>query len=68
MVRLRNRIAAGGPVPDVRIPSIPGNEGADPEEADMEDIQIYVPRDRLVEPEETDDPTIGEGASIRRRG
>ena len=68
MVRLRNRIAAGGPVPDMRVPSIPGSEGADPEEADMEDIQIYVPRDRLVEPEETDDPTIGEGASIRRRG
>ena len=68
MVRLRGRIAAGGPVPDVRPPSVPGNEGADPEEADMEDIQIYVPRDRLVEPEETDDPTIGEGGSIRRRG
>lgn len=67
-VRLRSRIAAGGPVPEVRVPSAPGNEGADPEEADMEDVQIYVPRDRLVEPEETDDPTIGEGASIRRRG
>ena len=68
MVRLRGRIAAGGPLPDVRPPSVPGNEGEDPEEADMEDIQIYVPRDRLVEPEETEDPTIGEGASIRRRG
>ena len=68
MVRLRNRIAAGGAVPEVRAPSAPGNEGADPEEADMEDVQIYVPRDRLVEPEETDDPTIGEGGSIRRRG
>jgi hypothetical protein len=67
-VRLRNRIAAGGPVPEVRPPSVPGNEGDEPEEEDMEDVQIYVPRDRLVEPEETDDPTIGEGASIRRRG
>lgn len=68
VVRLRNRIAAGGPAPAVRRPSAPGAEGADPEEADMEDVRIYVPRDRLVEPEETDDPTIGEGASIRRRG
>ena len=67
-VRLRNRIAAGGPMPDVQPPSVPGNEGADPEEADMEDIEIYVPRDRIVEPEETDDPTIGEGAPIRKRG
>ncbi len=68
MVRLRNRIAAGGPVPAVQRPSVPGNEGTDPEEADMEDIQIYVPRDRFVEPEETEDPTIGESAPIRRRG
>ena len=68
MVRLRARIAAGDPVPDVRPPSVPGNEGTEPEEADMEDIQIYVPRDRFVEPEETEDPTIGESAPIRRRG
>ena len=68
MVRLRSRIAAGDPVPDVRPPSVPGNEGTEPEEADMEDIQIYVPRDRFVEPEETEDPTIGESAPIRRRG
>ena len=68
MVRLRARIAGGGPVPDVVRPSVPGNEGADPEEADMEDIQIYVPRDRFVEPEETEDPTIGESSPIRRRG
>ncbi len=68
MVRLRSRIAAGDPVPDVRPPSVPGAEGTDPEEADMEDIQIYVPRDRFVEPEETEDPTIGESAPIRRRG
>ncbi len=68
MVRLRARIAAGGPVPEARRPTVPGNEGTEPEEADMEDIQIYVPRDRFVEPEETDDPTIGESAPIRRRG
>ena len=37
-------------------------------EAEMEDVQIYVPRDRLVDPEDTDDPTIGEGAPIRKRG
>ena len=67
-VRLRSRIAAGDAVPEVRRPSVPGNEGTEPEEADMEDIQIYVPRDRFVEPEETEDPTIGESAPIRRRG
>lgn len=68
MSRLRTRIAAGGPVPEVQRPSVPGNEGADPEEADMEDIRIYVPRDRFVEPEDTEDPTVGESAPIRRRG
>ena len=68
MVRLRSRIAAGAAIPPFERPSAPGNEGADPEEADMEDVQIYVPRDQLVDPQDTEDPTIGEGAPIRRRG
>ena len=68
VVRLRNQIAAGGALPAFRRPAVPGNQGDDPEEAEMEDVQIYVPRDRLVDPEDTDDPTIGEGAPIRKRG
>ena len=68
MVRLRNRIAAGDEVPTFRRPTIPGNPGDNPEEAEMEDIQIYVPQNSVIDPEDTDDPTIGEGAQIRKRG
>ena len=34
----------------------------------MEDVQIYVPQESIFDPEETEDPTVGEGAPIRRRG
>ena len=69
MVRLRNRIAAGDDVPAFRRPTVPGNQGENPEEEEMmEDVQIYVPRDSLIDPNDTEDPTIGEGAPIRRRG
>ena len=68
MVRLRNQIAAGDTPPPFRRPTAPGNQGEEPEEAEMEDVQIYVPRDRLVDPEDTNDPTIGAGATIRKRG
>ena len=68
VLRLRNQIVAGGEPPPFRRPTAPGTQGEDPEEAEMEDVQIYVPRDRLVDPEDTDDPTIGEGAPIRKRG
>ena len=68
MVRLRNRIAAGDEVPVYRRPTLQGNPGDNPEEAEMEDIQVYVPRDSVIDPEDTDDPTIGEGAPIRKRG
>ena len=68
MVRLRNRIAAGDEVPEFRRPTIPGNQGNNPEEEEMEDIPIYVPSDNRIDPNETDDPTIGTGAKIRKRG
>ena len=68
VVRLRNRIAAGDAVPAFHRPTVPGNQGDDPEEDDMEDVQIYVPRDRLVDPEETENPTIGAAGPIRKRG
>ncbi|MBM61513.1 MAG: hypothetical protein CL484_01045 [Acidobacteria bacterium] len=68
MVRLRKQIAEGDVPPPFHRPTAPGNEGEEPEEAEMEDVQIYVPRDRLVDPEDTNDPTIGAGATIRKRG
>ena len=68
MVRLRNQIAAGDEVPEHRRPTIPGTPGENPEEEEMEDIQIYVPSDSLIDPNDTDDPTIGTGAPIRKRG
>jgi len=68
MVRLRNRIAGGDEVPAFRRPTVPGNPGENPEEAEMEDVQIYVPSDSMIDPDETEDPTIGTGAQIRKRG
>ncbi len=68
MVRLRNEIAAGDDVPEFRRPTVPGNPGDQPEEEEMEDVQIYVPRDSIIDPDESEDPTIGEGAPIRKRG
>ena len=68
MVRLRNRIAGGDEVPAFRRPTAPGNQGENPEEEEMEDVQIYVPSDNLIDPNETEDPTIGTGAKIRKRG
>ena len=65
MVRLRNRIAAGDEVPAFSRPTMPGNQGNNPEEAEMEDVQIYVPSSNVID---TDDPTIGAGAQIRKRG
>jgi hypothetical protein len=34
----------------------------------MEDVQIYVPSDSVIDPRETEDPTIGTGTRIRKRG
>ena len=68
MVRLRNRIAAGDAIPEFRRPTVQGNQGDNPEEAEMEDVQIYIPRESVLDPDDTDDPTIGEGAPIRKRG
>lgn len=68
LIRLRAEIAAGESIPDLRLPTVPGNPGENPEEEMIDDVQIYVPRDRLTDPEDTDNPTIGEGALIRKRG
>ena len=61
-------IAGGDEVPAFRRPTVPGNQGENPEDAEMEDVQIYVPSDSVIDPNETEDPTIGTGTQIRKRG
>jgi len=68
MIRLRNQIVAGDAVPPYRQPTAPGAEGDMPEETEMDDVQIYVPSNTVIDPFDTDDPTIGAGAPIRKRG
>ena len=68
MVRLRNRIATGDDVPAFRAPRAPGNEGETMENEELDDIQIYVPSDTVFELNSTDEPTMGDGAPIRKRG
>ena len=69
VIRLRDDIARGGELPEGRRDQdILGREGDQPEDAEMEEIIIYVPlgMDEMLEMEE--EPTIGEGRPIRRRG
>jgi hypothetical protein len=68
MISMRNRIVAGDDVPPYRRPTAPGNEGENLEEEEMEDVQIYVPSDSMLIPNDTEEPTIGTGATIRKRG
>ncbi len=68
VLRLRAEIAGGDEVPPFSPPTVPGAAGENPEEAEMEDVQIYVPQESIFDPDETEDPTVGEGAPIRRRG
>ncbi len=68
MVRLRNQVAGGGDIPEFSLPRAPGSEGENMEADEIEDIQIYVPADTVFELNSTDDPTMGDGAPIRRRG
>ena len=68
MVRLRNQIAAGDEVPEFSRSTASGNQGDNLEEEQMEDVQIYIPRDSVLDSDETEDPTIGEGSPIRKRG
>lgn len=68
MVRLRNQVAGGGEIPEFSLPPAPGSEGENMEADELEDIQIYVPADTVFELNSTDDPTVGDGAPIRRRG
>ena len=67
LLRLRADVAAGAALPTGR-QSLHGLEGESPEDVQMEDIRIYVPVQRDVDPEMDEAPTLGAGGRIRRRG
>ena len=67
LIRLRADIAAGVEIPS-GLPGLHGREGESPEEMEMDDIKIYVPVQREVDPEMDEDPTIGAGGRIRKKG
>ena len=71
LVRLRGAIFLGDELPPTRPEDLFGREGDPPEEMsddEMDDTQIYVPRSWDEERESDEDPTIGEGAPIQKRG
>ncbi len=67
LLRLRADLASGAEIP-MNTDNQHGREGEAPENMEMEDIQIYVPVQRDVDPEIDESPTIGAGDRIRRRG
>ncbi len=66
-LRLRADIASGAEIP-MSAQNPHGQEGEAPEDLDLEEIKIYVPVQRDVDPEVDDSPTFGAGGRIRRRG
>ena len=67
LLRLRADVASGAEIP--LNPNNPhGQEGEAPEDTQMEEIRIYVPIQRDVDPEIDESPTLGAGGRIRRRG
>ena len=67
LLRLRADIASGAQIPAPRR-SQHGREGEAPEDGELEEIEIYVPVQRDVDPEMDESPTLGAGDRIRRRG
>lgn len=72
LVRQRDELAAGRPIPAPGRNSPLGNPGSAGEVdmdmlGDMNDLQIYVPSD-MSGRESTDEPTVGGDAPLRRRG
>ena len=67
LLRLRADLASGAEMP-MTPNNQHGREGEAPEDAEMEEIQIYVPVQRDVDPEIDESPTMGAGQRIRRRG
>lgn len=67
LVRLRADIASGADLPAAG-QGQHGREGEAPEDAALEEIRIYVPVQRDVDPEFDEQPTLGAGGQIRKRG
>lgn len=67
LLRLRADLAAGAELPAPRR-SQHGREGEAPEDGQLEEIEIYVPVQRDVDPEIDESPTLGAGDRIRKRG
>lgn len=67
LVRLRADIASGAEIP-MTSQNPHGREGEAPEDSDLEDIKIYVPVQRDVDPEIDESPALGAGGRIRKRG
>jgi hypothetical protein len=67
LLRLRADIASGAELP-APPRSQHGREGEAPEDGALEEIEIYVPVQRDVDPEMDESPTLGAGDRIRRRG
>ena len=67
LVRLRADVASGADLPAAD-QGQHGREGEAPEDAALEEIRIYVPVQRDVDPELDEQPTLGAGGQIRKRG
>ncbi len=67
LVRLRADVASGADLPAAD-QGQHGREGEAPEDAALEEIRIYVPVQREVDPEFDEQPTLGGGGEIRKRG
>lgn len=67
LLRLRADLASGAEMPAPRR-SRHGREGETPEDGGLEEIEIYVPAQRDVDPEIDESPTLGVGERIRKRG
>ncbi len=67
LVRLRADVASGADLPAAD-QGQHGREGEAPEDAALEEIRIYVPVQREVDPEFDEQPTLGAGGEIRKRG
>ena len=67
LLRLRADLASGAEMPAPRR-SQHGQEGEAPEDGELEEIEIYVPVQRDVDPEMDESPTLGAGERIRKRG
>lgn len=67
LLRLRADLASGAELPAPRR-SRHGREGEAPEDGELEEIEIYVPVQRDVDPEMDESPTLGAGDRIRKRG